>query len=825
MAKKVSNIPLPDGSNITVPTWASESTMEQVVNYMAAANKVDQKFLTLMKGVGADVNVLQKSIANVVQPIKQNAKNDVEAKKDDIDLARGVKGTARALMKASSFFGKTDAPLSGMVGAAEQLTDNFKSAMPGFLGRYVKEGGRMSSALSYFGSAADVAADAVLAFAGWNAAKLEQFADAQKKMIDAGAIYYSSGDQFDLLYSNSLDAGVTYNAMIDTVSQFGSTMTGIGGSVSAGTVDFVEMFDNLNETADAFGDLGLSSKEMMGQYAEFLEYSRLTGTLNRGLANNGEKLNQAFINLQIESTGLANLTALSKSEAMRRQMDALTQPLVVLGASSLEERGFPGSAEVVRGITARLGLIAPDNEIFQQLLDGFAQEVAETTDPANFDIAKRLDPNLRGAIMQITPNLIDNLNNMVRAGTVSAEEAGDTLFKTLMDADMNTIMSAGAQTGSTLKLMTEFQAALYKYNLDFAAYNSMSTEEREKYRKDLEGKMETSGRSVQMMNDVTETFLQVQDAMTLPLQSTYEVFDDLTNVLENSASRVKQFFGIDAGDGFGDYMDENYQREAFGHLPPGQMSTYTPPSSTTSQSNSSTQTATNTPGVSRIPDPELRKRAEAARNDLNDPSIRGRMTESEILNNQMIIKQDIEFNAEVGSMSPVLDDDRNIIPITAAQVWDTIKDMRNAQPRGSDERTRLSNLMNQINKSTTTDDEAAEILRQARNRRMGGPVEPNKPYIVGDQLGMGNAELFVPETAGNIVNNRDLNTMISNLVSGQDLTSGDNGAIIEELKQEYLSLIESKTQTVQVMASLREAIRLFNDNKNRKAKIDIINSV
>ena len=109
---------------------------------------------------------------------------------------------------------------------------------------------------------------------------------------------------------------------------------------------------------------------------------------------------------------------------------------------------------------------------------------------------------------------------------------------------------------------------------------------------------------------------------------------------------------------------------------------------------------------------------------------------------------------------------------------------------------------------------------------MGGPVDPNKPYLVGDQLGMNTAELFVPETAGNIINNRDLNTMISNLVSGQgDLTSGGSGAIIEELRQEYLSLIESKSQTVRTMTALREAIRLFNDNKNRKARIDIINSV
>ena len=209
MANKVSNIILPDGTTVTVPAWASESTMEQVVNYMAATNKVDQKFLTLMKGLGSDVQGLQQSISELVQNVNKNTENVKEAKEEDVNLAKGITGVAKSVMKVSGFFGDTRAPLSGMVNAVGSAVDSVKNSTPA-IRRVIGSTGELSEGLQFFGSALDVGIDAVLAYAGWNAAKLEQFAEAQSRIIDAGAIFYSSGEQFDMLYSSSLDAGVPY---------------------------------------------------------------------------------------------------------------------------------------------------------------------------------------------------------------------------------------------------------------------------------------------------------------------------------------------------------------------------------------------------------------------------------------------------------------------------------------------------------------------------------------------------------------------------------------------------------------------------------------
>ena len=57
---------------------------------------------------------------------------------------------------------------------------------------------------------------------------------------------------------------------------------------------------------------------------------------------------------------------------------------------------------------------------------------------------------------------------------------------------------------------------------------------------------------------------------------------------------------------------------------------------------------------------------------------------------------------------------------SAREIWNTIKDMRDALPQGP-ERVRLSNLMNQINVSTTTPEEAEEILARAEE------ISPSEP--------------------------------------------------------------------------------------------------
>ena len=64
--------------------------------------------------------------------------------------------------------------------------------------------------------------------------------------------------------------------------------------------------------------------------------------------------------------------------------------------------------------------------------------------------------------------------------------------------------------------------------------------------------------------------------------------------------------------------------------------------------------------------------------------------------------------------------------LTARETWNQIKAARDALPRGP-ERVRLSNLMNQINVSTTTPEDAAEILAQAEIDSTAPTAQPSGP--------------------------------------------------------------------------------------------------
>lgn len=59
-------------------------------------------------------------------------------------------------------------------------------------------------------------------------------------------------------------------------------------------------------------------------------------------------------------------------------------------------------------------------------------------------------------------------------------------------------------------------------------------------------------------------------------------------------------------------------------------------------------------------------------------------------------------------------------------------------------------------------------------RKMGGPVKAGMPYIVGDQLGMKTAELFVPHVDGTIINNQKTQKIYQNLTSKKRGRGGVN---------------------------------------------------
>ena len=66
-------------------------------------------------------------------------------------------------------------------------------------------------------------------------------------------------------------------------------MTALGGDVSGGAVKLVGMFKSMSTATDSLGDLGMLNNELLQTYAQYMETQRLTGALDRKLANNGAR--------------------------------------------------------------------------------------------------------------------------------------------------------------------------------------------------------------------------------------------------------------------------------------------------------------------------------------------------------------------------------------------------------------------------------------------------------------------------------------------------------------------------------------------------------
>ena len=82
--------------------------------------------------------------------------------------------------------------------------------------------------------------------------------------------------------------------------------------------------------------------------------------------------------------------------------------------------------------------------------------------------------------------------------------------------------------------------------------------------------------------------------------------------------------------------------------------------------------------------------------------------------------------------------------------------------------------------------------REIETMKMGGPVKSGKPYIVGDQLGMKTAELFVPKQDGTIINNTDTNKIIGNLKQKNYNTIPSMGKKVSNIKtMEFPPIIDN----------------------------------
>lgn len=539
---KTTNILLPDGSTLQVPAWATETTLVAMAQQVQRTNVLTSEMLDGVKEMAELDDEVITAINNTVNATKTNSETNEKQNEGKGNMVIGAVG---AIKNTASFFGDAEKPMSSMVGAVKELTD--KMSGPGGkkgLANLTKKFPALGKFFDKFGGSLNVVTDVALAWAGWNAAKFEQFAEVQQKMIDSGSIFYASASEFDKLYEQSFKSGVTYNAFADTVSNYGATMTALGGNVSRGSKRFLGMYKQLNEVTDSMGDLGMQNTELMNQYAAYLEMARLTGQVDqRAMEEKGRELGQSFTDLVVESTALASLTKLSRNEALATQLAALSDVRLAAGTSTLRDMGLDNQAETIENLQKQLSLIAagsegPGRQVFENIAEAMNSATLQySTNIENFDILPTLDSTTVATLQTVAPGLIESINTKVREGTLTGDGVQSFLLNELQNVDTTRFLTSAAD-GPGAEILG-FQGTILRIKKDFAAVIGKGEDEMKKLNETTKTKLEAAGTTVEAMNDAAKMFLTAQEAITLNINTLSVGVEAVSEWFEKNTSLVK----------------------------------------------------------------------------------------------------------------------------------------------------------------------------------------------------------------------------------------------------------------------------------------------
>lgn len=828
MAEKTHSIQTPGGP-IEVPAWASEETMNRIVAYASAQSKTDAKFTKLIKKAGGNINELAHEISELIEATQVDNKQDERSEKKQLDISRSISGFGEKLNGTMKFFEQTDKPLTAMVDGVSALVKGTKNT----LGKMNLFEGLNPTLLAGLKTSANVGIDAALAYAGWNAGKLEQFAKAQAGIIDAGVVFSNGAEGFDELRKRTISTGNTYTSLIENIHQFGEGMLGLGSNMAEGVQNFSKFYGALDEAAEGLGDLGLSSKDMQSQYAEYIAFARRTGIINKDINSSANDVNSEFINLQIEAGAIANMTSLSRAEAMRRQLGAFND-YGDAAVKTMRELGLVGHAEASSAIVRNLGLMAPDSTMVSKLLEATQIEMmANRTNPENIDISTMLQeiaPGMEAALDSSMPGLVNGIESMLQSGTANNDDVRDFLFKTIKNAETDANQYSITANGAVNALMLSNAQELIVLQRKMG-----NLADGEDYKAEVKNQRKTlkdAGKITKEMNNMTRRFLEIQETLTLDMATTSAMFNKLTGGFEAESKKLLELTMLDQEvNDFGGIGGDLLSHAAAYKGEMVASTNYEEKEQVVNTGDSKQVVAAKTEyneGMAEVTEADFEgftqirniKNTVAQLNSVN-PQYRKRLLEflkdfeeeykgtdkkvqvSKGMTEKLEGDVDTYENSGLAASLMFTDgddiqggdakfngrDNKKLVNLAkdAGLVFGDGKDVGKSMPimkeySQEDDGGYLGRAFDQAlslvqakEKGVGEFKDGVVVETDPPKMKNGGRANAGQPYIVGDQLGMNTAELFVPDQSGTIVSNKDLKENAK--------SNGADSIIIEQLQQ------------------------------------------
>lgn len=542
MAEKTYNIKLPNGETVAIPAWATESTLREVKQKFVTVLGNEEKLIQLLTKVDISADDISESVEEAA-----DAMGDVAGSVDSKTGAgsKVAKSISSASEKLLSRLGDTDKPLTSMLDMVGDMTgamaDGARSMASGS-----NKLGKVGEIFGDFVPGLEAVGAAGMAVLGFNAAKIEQFAEAQQKMIDAGAIAFDDAGTFNELYKRTADVGISYTTFVDTIGNFGSSMIALTGDISSGSDKFLSMFTDIADTADQFGDFGLSNNEMITALAEQVEIMRLTGIVNRDTQDQQTAVKNSFNNLMLEQSAFASLTGMNRAELLSGRNEILSQSKMAAALKRLNELGLTGQVDISEALATQFTLLKPHLdaagvETGSELQSAIAEELFVTKDNiGEFDIRRRLPAGTITSIENTMPGLLDKINQAYRTGEIENQAN----FLVTEFVNMNTeVVAAATSVGSSA--ITEIQALQAASVLMQSSLSNIATMTQAEIQAEIDKTAENladAGTSTVAMNTLAVGVRNLQDAFTVDLDTASTKVLALSETFAGAAQDINKFF-------------------------------------------------------------------------------------------------------------------------------------------------------------------------------------------------------------------------------------------------------------------------------------------
>lgn len=528
MAERTYTIEI-NGQDIQIPAWASEATLANAAIDIQNMAKVDKMMLETLKEYSQRASAIIKHVDSTQQ---SSTVQSIVSEATTKQTAKRTKQLTQRFVDAASFLGSTEAPLTSLIGVAKEGGPVIAKGVMKFVGPLLSGGKDVAGKLGKMGQFLDrnseVLSDALFAWLGWNAGKLEAFSKVQQQMIDNGAVMFESAAAYRNLRRSVNMSGVTYDAFAKTITANNAAVTQFGGNTSLGSRRFRDFFKRLDRVSDNMGDFGLSNNDLLQQTGEFLEFQRLTGGLLRVTADQEARLTESFTALQIETAALASITGLTRSQALQA-LTSVDDPNYSSGLQQLEGAQKEAATAMMQNFNLIQSVAGPDGPLgVLSAATGLALANFKATGgqaQIRMQMAGAQD-ELAALQRQFGEDIIDRLELAINTGDTAAVDA---IFYEIINAEGKRFTTAqGVATDNMQKVNNDLVNTMIDLKRTF---NHITPEKMADARTKAQQGLIEAGSSTYLINQASKAFLALQNGITLPM-------DYLASGLETAASGI-----------------------------------------------------------------------------------------------------------------------------------------------------------------------------------------------------------------------------------------------------------------------------------------------